>query len=299
MKLLFVVNPIAGNGAPLEAIPLIEQYCTEHNIHYEIRKTEYKGHGTILARNSIPLAYQGIVAVGGDGTILEVANGLIGSPVPLGILPMGTGNDLSRALNIPSDINSALSIITSNHPVSIDAIAYENGYFFNVASIGFDAEIIRDITKVQRWVPGKAAYYISVFLKFISYKCKKVSLKIDDISFKSKIFLIAIANGTHYGGGMNVNPTGSLCDGYIDVILIRPVPRFKIPFLLWKFVAGKHMDLPYVSAYKCKNIQIQSDRKLIINGDGDIIASTPVNFSVHKQSIFVFCGFGHAKEVLL
>lgn len=288
-ELLFIVNPAAGNGAALDTIPLIEQFCKQCGFKYEITKTQYKGHATALAKNAISLSYDAVVAVGGDGTVMEVANGLVGSLIPLGILPTGTGNDLSKSLNVPSQIDNALSIIARGKTKYMDAVSYGDGYFFNVASIGFDAEIARDIQKVKRWISGKAAYYLAAFLKFITYKHKNVMLEIDNTKISAKILLFAVANGTHYGGGMNVNPNGSIDDGYLDAILIAPVPRFKFPFLFWKFVSGKYMDLPYVRSYRCKNVKIYSNESLPVNGDGDIIATTPIQFSVLNKGILVLC----------
>lgn len=286
--LLFIVNPAAGKGTALGSIPLIERFCKQCRFKYEIIKTQYKGHATALAKDALSSSYDAVVAVGGDGTVMEVANGLVGSSIPMGILPTGTGNDLSKSLNIPSKIDQALSIIAYGKPKYIDAISYGNGYFFNVASVGFDAEIARDIQKIKRWISGKAAYYVSAFLKFVTYRHKDVVIEIDDTKISTKILLFAVANGTYYGGGMLVNPKGSIDDGYIDAILITPVPRFKFPFLFWKFVSGKYLDLPYVKTYKCKKVKICSNENLPVNGDGDIITTTPVQFSVSNQGILVF-----------
>ena len=157
-----------------------------------------------------------------------------------------------------------------------------------MASVGFDAEIARDIDKIKRWFPGKSAYYLSALLKFFTYRNKHVYLEIDDKEYETIILLLAIANGTHYGGGMYVNPEGSIDDGYIDVILIKPVPRYKFLFLFPKFIKGQHLDLPYVTTFKCRSINIKSNDALPINGDGDIIATTPVRFSVSDKPILVF-----------
>jgi YegS/Rv2252/BmrU family lipid kinase len=289
MKLLFIVNPIAGSGSTLRALPLIEEYCQQRSVEYSIIKTKYKGHATELARDAISSPrFHGIIAVGGDGTVMEVANGLTGSSIPLGILPLGTGNDLAKALNIPIDIKKALYIVTNGRTKLIDTINYGNKYFFNVASVGFDAEIARDIEKMKRWISGKTAYYLSALLKFFTYRDKYVYLEIDGKEFETPILLLAIANGTHYGGGMYVNPMGSINDGYIDVILIKPVPRYLFPFLFPKFIKGQHLDLPYVATFRCKSINIKSNENLPVNGDGDIITTTPFRFSISDKPILVY-----------
>lgn len=288
MNLLFIVNPVAGKGLASRSIPQIKEYCANHSFECTILETKYSGHGTALAKEFFSSSYDGIVAAGGDGTVREVASALIGSSTPLGILPLGTGNDLARSFNLPEDLLSALSVIANKSTIPADVGRSDGFFFLNVASIGLDAEIVRFITKVKKWLPRKAAYYISALIKFLTYKAKTVRLEIDGKLIKTKLLFIAIANGTHYGGGMKVNPNGSISDGYFDVILVRPVPRYKIPFLMATFTSGKHLTLPYVTLYRCKEIKIFSDENLVVNGDGDIVATTPVDFSVLKGSIHVF-----------
>ena len=288
MNLLFIVNPVAGKGLASRSIPQIKEYCSTHSFKCTIMETKYRGHGTALAREFFSSSYDGIVAAGGDGTVREVASALIGSSIPLGILPLGTGNDLARSFNLPKDLLSALSVIANKSPVPVDVGRSDDFFFLNVASVGLDAEIVRFIAKVKGWLPRKAAYYISALIKFLTYKTKTVRLEIDGKLIKTKVLFIAIANGTHYGGGMKVNPNGSISDGFFDVILVRPVPRYKIPFLMATFASGKHLNLPYVTLYRCKDINIYSDESLVVNGDGDIVATTPVDFSMLKGSIHVF-----------
>ena len=288
MNLLFIVNPVAGRGLASRSIPRIKEYCVNHSFECTILETKYRGHATALTREFFSSSYDGIIAAGGDGTVREVASALIGSTTPLGILPLGTGNDLARSFNLPGDLISALSVISNKSTVAADVGSADNFFFLNVASIGLDAEIVRFIAKIKKWLPRKAAYYISALIKFLTYKAKTVKLEIDGKIIKTKLLFIAIANGTHYGGGMNVNPNGSISDGFFDVILVRPVPRYKIPFLMATFASGKHLTLPYVTLYRCKDIKICSAETLVVNGDGDIVATTPVDFSVLKGSIHVF-----------
>ena len=120
MNLLFIVNPVAGKGLASRSIPRIKEYCATHSFKCTILETKYRGHGTALARESFSSSFDGIVAAGGDGTVREVASALIGSSTPLGILPLGTGNDLARSFNLPKDLLSALSIIANKSPVPVD-----------------------------------------------------------------------------------------------------------------------------------------------------------------------------------
>jgi len=253
MELLFIVNPTAGGGKTVKSIPLIEEYCRKHSISCRIIKTSYPGEASILAKEASSASCSGVIAVGGDGTVLETANGLIGTSVPLGILPLGSGNDFARTLDIPRGIQAidkALNIIQTGKTSSVDIGLFFNCAFLNVASIGFDAEIIRDLPRIRRFLKGSMAYIASVFYKFMTYKNKTVTLTIDGQDITTDLFLAAICNGTCYGGGMKVNPNGSPTDGFFDLILIKPVPRYKIPILLGRFKKGRHLDLPFVSTYR-------------------------------------------------
>jgi diacylglycerol kinase (ATP) len=290
MNLLFIVNPIAGKGETKDAIPYIENFCKERGIQCTIRETTGPGDATLIAKENCS-AYSAEIAVGGDGTVLEVSNGLSGTDTPLGILPLGRGNDFARAMNIPiaiSQLENALEIIVNNSARHVDLVAFNGKVFLNIASIGFDAEIIRDLHKVKRFIKGKAAYLVSVFLKFITYKPKDVEIIIDGKKISAKVFLTAVCNGICYGGGMLINPNGSVIDGLLDVIMISPVPRYKIPFLLLKFIKGNHLDLPYVNHYQCKDVQISSQELLAVNVDGESATNTPITFQIRPLSIRVF-----------
>lgn len=290
MKLLFIINPIAGKGRTKDSIPIIKSFCKQREIECAIMETSGPRNATQLVKEHC-FDYSAVVAVGGDGTVLEVSNGLAGTDIPLGILPLGRGNDFARAMNIPIDsaqVEKALEIIAENAAQYVDLVAFNGRVFLNIASVGFDAEIIHDLHKVKRFVKGRAAYLISVFLKFLTYKPKDVELLIDGEKIASKVFLTAVCNGICYGGGMMINPKGSVTDGLLDVIMISPVPRYKIPFLLLKFIKGNHLNLPYVTSYQCKEIEISSPEPLAVNVDGESPMNTPISLMIKPLSIRVF-----------
>lgn len=289
MKLFLIVNPVAGKGNSLKALPVLCDYLKKNKIKFDLVKTEYKGHAKEIARRAVSSDYTAIVAVGGDGTVLETVNGMIGSSIPLAIIPAGTGNDFARALHIPDDTIKAVRLILEKPYFSVDVGRLGQMFFLNVASVGFDAEIIRDLYRIKRWIPGKAAYYISVFTKFLTYRYKDVTINVDGRVISTSILLTAVANGCFYGGGMNVNPKGSPSDGLLDIICITKVPRYKIPLLLKKFVKGQHLDLPYVTYLKGKEVSIES-AGYVINADGDIVASTPIKFSLMPLALNVYKG---------
>lgn len=290
MKLLFIINPIAGKRKTRDCIPIIQNFCNQRNIQYSIYETKGPEDATHITKEHC-LAYSAVIAVGGDGTVLEVTNGLSDTNIPLGILPMGSGNDFARAMKIPigfAQLEKALELIVDTQAQSVDLACLNDKFFLNIASVGFDAEVIRDLHQIKRFIKGKSAYLFSVFYKFITYKPKNIELLLDDIKISERIYLTAVCNGICYGGGMLINPKGSITDGLLDVIVVRPVPRYKIPFLLWKFIKGNHLDLPYITSYQCRKVQINSNDALAVNIDGECPISTPISLGLRPLSIRIF-----------
>lgn len=289
MKLLFIVNPIAGKGNTRKAVPYIRKFCENNDLEYSIIQTTKQGEAPQIVRDNCA-GYSVVVAVGGDGTVLEVTNGLAGTDIPLGVIPLGSGNDFARSVNIPmgfENIEECLQIITEKPAQPVDLARFNGRVFLNIASIGFDAEIIRDLHRIKRFIKGKGAYLLSVFAKFLTYKPKDVELLLDDKKITTKAFLVAICNGNFYGGGMMVNPNGSITDGLLDVILIKPVARYKIPILLQKFIKGGHLSLPFVSSYQCREVKISSPEPLVVNVDGELPLTTPVILGLTPLSMRV------------
>lgn len=290
MDYLFIINPTAGKGMGLKAIPRIEAYLQQHGIPGKIIQTEYPGHATEIAKAWSGSGLKAVVAAGGDGTVMETANGLLGTGIPLGILPLGSGNDFARSIHIPrglTRLGDAFSILQEGSAKPVDVGFFGDCAFLNVASIGFDSEIIRDLPKVKRFFRGPFAYIASIFLKFLTYKTKRVRLVMDDVEKELELFLAAVCNGRYYGGGLMVNPDGAVDDGFFNLVLVHPLPRYKIPFLLGRFRKGLHVSLPYVEIFQCKTLSVHSMEPLPVNADGELAGKTPASFRLMKHALSV------------
>ncbi|NLY77110.1 MAG: diacylglycerol kinase family lipid kinase [Tissierellia bacterium] len=271
-KILFIVNPIAGGGRTRSLIPMIDEKMQEKEVDYKIVLTSGPKDATLLAREYLDRGYEKIVAVGGDGTVNEVALGVVdygrGS---LAIIPSGTGNDLARSLNIPQEADKAIDLILNGQEKSIDIGAVNDKFFFNIASIGFDAETVKTNEKVKHKVKSGLSYIISLFITLFKYKDIKVELEIDDFITSSEILLIAVGNGKYYGGGVKILPMADVEDGYFHVCLVKKIPKIKLLFFLPTIVNGSHVKVKkYVKIYKAKEIKVKTNVNSYLNIDGEL-----------------------------
>lgn len=269
---LFIINPIAGGGRGKSVIPLIEKKMQENNINYEIILTTQPLEATKITENNVN-RFSTIVAVGGDGTVNEVAKGLINSKKgTLGIIPCGTGNDFGKVVGIPTDLNKALDILIEGKKRKID-VGKINGYnFLNIASIGFDTEVVVSTNIIKKKIKNKIAYILGILATLINYKRKKVNLLIDNVRYDKDLVLMAVGNGNFYGGGLEVLPMAIIDDGFFHICLVKDISNLKILFLFPSIFKGQHIKYTkFVEIYKAKRVEVKNPEGMSLNIDGEII----------------------------
>lgn len=290
--LLFIINPIAGGGKSKRLIPIIEEKMKEYGIKYEMEFTTKPKEAIKIAEEKSK-TYNTIVAVGGDGTVNEVAKGLINSKKgTLGIIPGGTGNDMSKSLGISMDPKEALEVVVKGKKKDID-IGNVNGYhFLNISGFGFDTEVLKRTETIKKKVKGKLAYILGVLSALIGYKSKEAYFEIDEQIFKRKTVLLAVGNGNYYGGGMKILPMSKNDDNYFDLCLVKDISNFKILFLFPSIFKGNHIKFKkYVETYKAKNIKVITKEDNIVNLDGELVSlGKEINFSIEKFKLNVIYG---------
>lgn len=230
MKHIFIVNPISGKGKTLKAVDRIKKVCEEENLDYEIYFTEYPKDATKIARK-YRFTKNIIYSVGGDGTLNEVLNGIVGTKNLLGVIPAGSGNDFYKTL----------SKIDEEYPV-IDIGKVNDRYFINIISIGIDAEVANNVSLMKkRKVPTNQIYNASLIYTFFKYKYKDIELSIDEKEQKKgKCTILTICNGQVYGGGYKIAPSAKLTDGYFDVYYVEKVNKPQLPSLINMLKQGIH-----------------------------------------------------------
>lgn len=269
-----------------------------NNCNYEIKVTQKIGDAELIAKKAQTADFFTIVSVGGDGTLHEVVNGMIGGRQKLGIVPAGTGNDFARSLSIPFNIRGAIENLVHGKAAPIDLGSLNDRYFVNFCSVGLDALIAEEANKIKRYFSGNYSYIMGVVKALGKFKSLNVELIIDDIKYNEEIMLVAVCNGAYYGGGMNIAPQAKVSDGQFDICVVRKMSKLKLLCLFPTIFKGKHIKYDEVKIYRGKNIQIFSKEDMHVNADGDIVNSRPVKFEMvhNKMELIVGVRFWNLAE---
>ena len=293
MHHLFIVNPVAGKGRALGIIPDIEARFKDSEQTYEIVVTKAPGHAEEIAEEaSARHESLRIYSVGGDGTLNEVVNGIAcsGSESELGIIPCGSGNDAARSLYPVRDPIKLLNVLPSSGSVPVDLGRLNGKYFINIASIGFDADVVlnRNYFKGFPLISGPASYILGVLAALV--KCKKYRLRmtLDDRDPIEKEFLLTMfANGSYYGGGMKAAPSAKMDDGKLDFYLVDSCSRRKILVFFPRFRKGRHETMKEVSHVQGTRALVESDSPFPVNLDGEVHMETRVTVELMDKCIRV------------
>lgn len=292
VKHLFIVNPAAGNGIALRMARTIGKLFRElkqkyKDIDYEIVFTRYEGHATEIARDFSSTGDYRIYSVGGDGTLNEVLNGMVGTGSTLACIPGGSGNDFIKSVVKKFDRRRILLDTILGTEKEVDLGMADDRYFLNIASLGFDANVVKNAEKYKTGpiVPNKVSYLLSVISTAMDIKPEKVKITADGEVFDEEVFMVAVANGKYYGGGIKIAPLAEIDDGLLDVLIITDIDRAKVMKFLPKAIAGKHMGLEELQYRRCKRVEIIAEEPVYINVDGEIAARKQVTFSISDKKV--------------
>jgi YegS/Rv2252/BmrU family lipid kinase len=229
-----------------------------------------------------------VIVGGGDGTLNAAVAGLVDTQLPLGILPLGTANDLARTLEIPTCLTKACKIIATGQIRRID-LGWVNGkHFFNVASLGLSVQIARQLSKEakRRW--GTLAYAATALRVVGQARPFRVEIRLNGESIPTKTIQIAVGNGRYYGGGMTITDDATIDDGRLDMYSLETQHWWHILALLPAMRQGEHTGWPGVRAFDGQEIEVYTHRPRAINTDGEITTYTPAKFRVIPKAVSVF-----------
>lgn len=266
-NILFIINPISGGKEKLKIPALIDAHLDRSKFNANFSFTSYIGHAAEIVEEAANKNFDIIVAVGGDGTINEIAGKIISQQKILGIIPFGSGNGLARALNIPMDAKKAIRVINTLSVKTIDAATLNDKYFFNMAGIGFDAHISAAfVGNKTRGLKG----YIQMILKEIkSYVSETYEITIDGIPYKRDAFILSVANSSQYGNDVHISPKSTLDDGLLEVCIIKPMAWYKLLIVAYQMLRSKTHQSKWVEIISGKQISIVRAKENAIHIDGE------------------------------
>lgn len=269
IRLLFIVNPISGKGQKIRVVDQIQDYFKGKDFVVTIKFTEYAKHAIVICKDAILSgSTDAIIAVGGDGTINEVVNGIGRTGMPMGIIPLGSGNGLARHLGIPLVVPKALANIEKFNIQPIDLIKTKNHYAANVIGVGFDAIVAWQFK--NKGTRGLATYIQVILEEFLSYQPKNYEITIDGNTFSTQAALITVANSSQFGNNAFIAPKASIVDGLMDVCVIKPFPK-ALSLQMAGMLMTKTLHLSkYYEHYNAKQVKIVQE-KSALQIDGEAI----------------------------
>jgi YegS/Rv2252/BmrU family lipid kinase len=296
MKTRLIVNPASSRGKMARRYPQIEQILRAESFAFDAVFTERRGHATQLARAAIDAGYELIVAVGGDGTLNEVVNGMVtqdGKAVnpnaALGVISSGTGSDFVRTANIPRDMLLAarhLARATQNIPLDLGTIMYRlegkpaARHFANVTGMGFDAQVIARLERGGKRGGGTIPYYSALLATISNFHNLDLTLTIDGKTVRGKMNPIVVCNGKYFGGGMMIGPNATLNDGKFHVVFAHDLSALELLLATPKLYNGTILTHPKVIEYVAESVMVESQQPVQIQADGELIGEGPATFRI-------------------
>lgn len=284
-KLLVIVNPIAGKGAALRLKSIVEKQLKELKLEFQTRITEKQ----FDAQNNIKEWVKGfteIVAVGGDGTLNEIVNGLYPDIPPIRLISAGTGNDFAKALD-PVDFYEVFKMDRFQH---VDLFTCNDSIGINALGLGFDGEVVKAMDEARLPIRGMAAYMIFVLYKLMTFKPPMYSVQCDGEPLDGKYFIASISNGKAVGGGFYFSPKALADDSKLNICFIKDLPIYMRPVYLVKVVLQKHVnDKKNVLMKTVRNLKIESSQTILGQLDGQLVENKSFKLDILPKALKILC----------
>jgi len=285
-RILFIMNPISGTVKKSGIPKIIEETLDKDYFDYSIAETQYSGHASIISEKAKKQGFDIVAAVGGDGTVNEVARSIVQSDTALAIIPCGSGNGLARHLMLPANIRKAIEVINMHTTHELDYGIINNHPFFCTCGMGFDAFISMKFANAGK--RGPVTYLENILREGIKYKPENYEITDENGTFKYNAFLISCANASQYGNNAYIAPQASMSDGLLDVIIMEPFDILEAPQISIDMF-NKTLDKnARIKTLRTKNIHIHRQEAGLIHYDGDpIMTDADVDISIVSKGIKV------------
>lgn len=286
LRILFIINPISGIRNKSKVVSAIVNYLDNSQFDYQIQYTEYPGHAEKLAAKAVEERIDIVVAVGGDGTVNEVAKALIQTQTALAIIPHGSGNGLARHLKIPLSVKEAVKLINTHYIRKIDFGQINERPFFCTCGLGFDATLALNFSSAPK---RGFLSYVKQALKTVSHYSADTYL-VADVSgnHRYKAFIVACANASQYGNNAFIAPTASVTDGMIDIVIIEPFKLIEAPLLAMQLYTKTLYRNSHVHTFRTKSVHIERIQEGVAHYDGEVLISgAQIDVVVKQQGLNV------------
>lgn len=292
MRILLIINPTAGQDwkrIGVDPAQVITDYFSKQGHLIDVSETKGKSDATEVAQCAVNNGYEMIIAAGGDGTVNEVVNGLVGTDVIFSYIPMGTENVLAKEMGIPFNIQKACEHINDAKIRRVDVGKLKDRFFFSFAGVGLDAHAVSEVPSRLKEHLGSLAFFITGVR--MAWKFRKAApaatIIIDDKKETVVFWLIIVGNISTYGWNVKVTPEASMDDGLLDVCVFPKTSYYGVIKQVLGAFAGIHLKLPEIRYYKAKKIEIKTKPRVLVEADGELIGWTPCVINVIPKSLTV------------
>jgi YegS/Rv2252/BmrU family lipid kinase len=303
---LVVCNPVSGLGRGLERLGVVQRAFDAKGVSYRAETTARQGDAARLAYSASRAGCSAVVVIGGDGTLFEVVNGVMGfagpeagqhglSLVAVGLVQAGRGSDFGRSVGVPSDVEAACARLLEGRTRTVDLghVSYTTfsgkpraRYFINAAGMGFDAEVTLRSNAVPRMLGGTVPYLSSLLTTLVTYRNKRLLVSVDKGDARqARANSIIVANGQYFGGGMKIAPDAELSDGLFDVVTLGDLGKIDLVRNVPRVYDGSHITHPKVSVQRASQVEINSPDRLLLQADGEVLGTAPARFTVIPGAI--------------
>jgi diacylglycerol kinase (ATP) len=295
VRTCLIINPTAGQkvGLTTNALGLDDARALleRHGIGADILCTERAGHGTELARQAVQDGYRLVIAAGGDGTVAEVAEGLVGTDAQLGVLPLGSVMNVARMLGIPRDLNAATEVIKAGRVARIDVgmarTQVRSSYFLEAAGIGIDAGLFAYFNQID----GGNWRSLKPLFKFMwRYRPRRLTVTLDGRPHKFRAMMVTVANGPYLGAALTLAPDARLDDSRFDVQVFTRFSKFELLRHLLSIAGGRRVYNPKVLTRHARTVEIEPQRPMMVHADSQPLGTTPARFEILPASLAVIVG---------
>lgn len=295
-RIIFVVNPISGTQNKESILSLIDEKIDKEKYSFEIVYTERAGHAIEIAANAAKESIDIVVAIGGDGTINEIARSLVHTDTALGIIPCGSGNGLARHLEIPMENRKAIDIINNGAIEVIDYGKINNTSFFCTCGVGFDALVSLKFANTSK--RGLLTYLENTLQESLKYQPETYELETEEGISYYKAFLIACGNASQYGNNAYITPQAMLTDGLLDITILEPFTVLDVPSLAFQLFNKTIDQNSRIKTFRCKKLNIHRTAAGVVHFDGDpMYSEKDINIEIVAKGLNVIIPSKEEKEI--